>query len=98
MARIFCPRCHWKPRPHHRWICEPSCRHTWNTFDTRGQCPRCLKQWTETQCLTSSSGCGQFSPHEDWYHDEDGADERLRGLIESEVEIDAPLEPQKVGA
>lgn len=38
--------------------------HVWNTFDTRGVCPNCDKQWKDTQCLE----CHRWSPHEDWYH------------------------------
>ena len=34
-----------------------------NTFDTRGVCPACLHQWTETQCLS----CSRWSPHSGWY-------------------------------
>ncbi len=51
-----------------RWICAPQiggCGTTWNTFDTRGVCPKCGWKWIITACLS----CKQFSPHEDWYHD-----------------------------
>jgi hypothetical protein len=61
---IRCPLCGWTPRPESRWTC--SCRHSWNTFDTRGRCPSCHHQWLDTQCLA----CGAWSPHEDWYFDE----------------------------
>jgi hypothetical protein len=60
-GHIQCPKCHWKPGKHDRWMC--SCRHVWNTFDTGGVCPACLKQWMETQCLA----CHKFSAHSDWY-------------------------------
>lgn len=60
-ARIRCPRCRWRPRPADRWGCR--CGHAWNTFDTRGLCPRCEYRWRHTQCLR----CREFSPHEDWY-------------------------------
>ncbi len=80
MARIFCPKCAWKPRPFDQWECWPGCQHQWHTFDTRGQCPKCLKQWKETQCLR----CDAMSLHEDWYHDE-GEDDRLRRLVEAET-------------
>lgn len=65
-ARIRCPRCAWEPTRHDRWMC--SCLHVWNTFDTRGRCPACGKQWTETQCLR----CQAWSAHLDWYVDEAG--------------------------
>lgn len=59
--RIRCPFCRWSPSAHHLWTC--SCRHTWNTFDTGGVCPRCLLQWMHTQCLN----CHQWSGHSAWY-------------------------------
>jgi hypothetical protein len=58
---IRCPKCKWQPRKHDRWAC--TCRHMWNTFDTGGVCPACMKQWTVTQCLA----CLEMSPHSDWY-------------------------------
>src|SRR5579859_7574139 len=45
---IRCPHCHWSPRPHDHWSCL--CGHRWNTLDTGGVCPSCLKRWTSTQC------------------------------------------------
>jgi hypothetical protein len=59
--RIRCPKCRWSPTKHDRWAC--SCGHVWNTFDTAGRCPRCDKQWRDTQCMK----CIRWSPHEDWY-------------------------------
>ena len=56
-----CPKCQWSPGREALWRCE--CGHTWNTFDTRGKCPQCEKQWTATQCLN----CHQWSTHDDWY-------------------------------
>ena len=63
--RIRCPRCSWEPRPEDRWCC--SCLHVWNTFETRGVCPACMRQWQETQCLR----CNEWSPHDDWYAEDD---------------------------
>jgi hypothetical protein len=62
-GKIRCPKCAWEPRREDRWYCNPGCGHTWNTFDTRGACPSCGKQWHETVCLR----CGAWSRHEDWY-------------------------------
>jgi len=59
--RIRCPLCGWKPGKHDRWAC--TCGHMWNTFDTGGVCPSCLRQWTTTQCYS----CHRWSPHSDWY-------------------------------
>lgn len=58
---IRCPKCKWRPRKQDRWAC--SCGHVWNTFDTGGVCPACIKRWTVTQCLE----CLVMSPHSDWY-------------------------------
>jgi hypothetical protein len=60
-GRIRCPLCKWEPGRHDRWMCH--CRHTWNTFDTGGVCPKCLYQWKITACLR----CLKFSAHSDWY-------------------------------
>ena len=60
-GNIKCPKCGWTPRSEDRWWC--SCLYSWNTFDTGGVCPGCLKQWTMTACLA----CHQWSPHSDWY-------------------------------
>lgn len=56
-----CPKCYWVPSIDSRWMCE--CQHSWNTFETRGQCPNCKKTWTHTQCRS----CNQWSLHGDWY-------------------------------
>lgn len=73
MVKIYCPKCGWVPDAGDRWVCTRpiGCGHVWNTFATRGRCPGCGKQWRVTQCLS----CKQFSPHEDWYHDDDDRDE-----------------------
>lgn len=65
-ARIRCPRCRWRPHRLDRWSCR--CGHAWNTFETRGLCPRCSYQWRHTACLA----CYRFSPHEDWYARDSG--------------------------
>jgi hypothetical protein len=44
------------------------CKHTWNTFDTGGVCPKCLYQWKITVCLA----CHRWSAHSDWYRDREG--------------------------
>ena len=61
MSGVRCPRCGWIPRERLKWKC--TCGYHWNTFDTRGRCPGCAKQWTETQCY----GCQAMSPHLEWY-------------------------------
>lgn len=84
-TKIECPKCQWEPDAHARWGC--TCGHLWNTFDTGGRCPKCSKQWKDTQCLS----CQQWSPHLDWYKD---LDEWLDEALE-EVEAPQPaLEPE----
>lgn len=64
-GRIRCPACDWQPQPHDRWCCAPGCGEVWNTFETRGTCPGCLKHWTHTACHR----CDTWSPHEAWYEE-----------------------------
>jgi predicted amidophosphoribosyltransferase len=42
------------------------CLYVWNTFDTRGVCPACGREWSQTQCPR----CKAWSRHEDWYTEE----------------------------
>ena len=63
-SRIRCPRCAWEPGREDLWMC--TCLHLWNTFETRGICPACGREWKETQCPR----CSAWSPHEDWYVDD----------------------------
>jgi hypothetical protein len=44
------------------------CKTTWNTFDTRAKCPGCGRVYEVTLC-PRRVGCGQISPHEDWYEE-----------------------------
>jgi hypothetical protein len=76
--KIACPKCDWEPRAHDIWMC--SCFYMWNTFDTGGRCPKCRKQWADTQCLA----CHEWSPHLDWYRDlEDQLEDALAEVEES---------------
>jgi hypothetical protein len=80
-VNIFCPQCEYQPRAFDRWVCAPGCGTWWNTFETRARCPGCRRQWRETCCPT----CARWSPHEDWYHDEQ-LDHTVAG-IEAEAEL-----------
>ena len=62
-SKIACPKCGYEPKKHDLWICH--CHHVWNTFDTAGKCPKCGKQWEDTQCTS----CKKWSPHIKWYGD-----------------------------
>jgi hypothetical protein len=79
---IACPRCDWRPDPEYTWRCE--CGTEWDTFATHGVCPVCGKVWTETQCASGGGygGCGEWSDHEEWYHNDDDptVDEYLENL------------------
>lgn len=75
-SRIRCPLCEWQPTPSSQWSCVDNpypeaffsgCGRAWNTFETFGTCPGCTHQWQFTACLS----CGQWSPHDAWYEDED---------------------------
>jgi hypothetical protein len=67
MMYVACPKCDWHPRQSDQWSC--ACGHVWHTFETRGICPACGRIYEYTQC-SAEYGCGQWSDHEDWYHDE----------------------------
>jgi len=60
---IECPTCNWQPDGEPHWTC--TCGYSWNTFETRAQCPKCNTQWETTSC----PGCGKSSPRNDWYFD-----------------------------
>ena len=68
-AGVRCPQCGWEPSADDRWAC--SCLHLWNTFQTRGVCPACEKQWLETQCPR----CNEWSLHEHWYYSSPDAED-----------------------
>lgn len=70
---IWCPGCNYRPRPTDRWDCVPTCGTRWHTFWTRGMCPGCGVRWPKTQCPQ----CGEWPPHEDWYHYPDADDAAL---------------------
>ena len=61
-GKIRCPGCHWQPRKNSLWGCGV-CGTNWNTFDTRGTCPGCSKQYVRTICLK----CLKWFDHEAWY-------------------------------
>jgi hypothetical protein len=65
-VRIRCPKCDWEPDGKPRWACSV-CKTRWNTFETKGQCPACGKIYTETSCSSTGGGCGESSPHSEWY-------------------------------
>jgi hypothetical protein len=64
---ISCPKCGWEPDGGSYWVCSV-CKTKWNTFETRGCCPGCGKIYEETWC-PGNKGCGQVSPHADWYEE-----------------------------
>ena len=67
-TNIYCPLCYWHPSAASRWVCTRKlggCGTVWNTFDTRGICPKCAWKWEITAC----PACRKFSAHEAWYHE-----------------------------
>jgi TIR domain len=58
---VRCPDCGWVPDEDSHWQCY--CGHSWNTFETRGQCPACERKYTTTQCLN----CNNISGHARWW-------------------------------
>jgi hypothetical protein len=63
---ISCPKCGWEPDDTCKWMCS-DCRTVWNTFETRARCPECGRVYESTVCLIKKGGCGEISPHADWY-------------------------------
>lgn len=63
-VKIACPKCQWQPDGRSHWQC--SCGHCWNTFETKGECPKCKIQWQDTHC----PACHESSAHGDWYTNE----------------------------
>jgi C4-type Zn-finger protein len=74
---IYCPRCQWEPDGGAHWRCH--CGHIWNTFDTAAVCPHCRYRHRDTSCPAQPGGCGQVSPHIDWYH---GLSEAITKMVE----------------
>ncbi|WP_291724232.1 DUF4272 domain-containing protein [Bernardetia sp.] len=66
---IQCPVCEWQPHKKDHWRC--TCGKSWNTFDTKGKCPKCKRVWEETRCM----GCGSISAHKDWYKTKEDLEE-----------------------
>ena len=61
-SNISCPECKWVPDGGKNWQC--TCRFIWDTFQTKGKCPKCETQWNDTWCPK----CKKTSKHQDWYH------------------------------
>jgi len=70
--KVICPACGWEPDGFVYWCCD--CGHSWNTFDTAGECPACRKTWESTQCPC----CTELSLHTSWYQ---GLDNIIRSLV-----------------
>jgi len=82
--KIACPKCSWEPDGGAYWACT-KCGCSWNTFDTRGKCPSCGKQYHNTQCIGYRGGCDKMSPHLDWYTDLSNVVDELLKSIEEPV-------------
>lgn len=71
--QIKCPKCSWQPSQTSIWACE-SCGLEWHIFDTAARCPTCDYDHENIYCIEWEGGCGELSPHLDWY---EGMDEEL---------------------
>ena len=61
---VECPRCHYRPTPLDRWVCQPDgCGLLWDTFTTGAKCPGCGAQFSWTACPE----CGEVFSHRAWY-------------------------------
>lgn len=76
--QVKCPKCNWEPKDEAVWTCI-SCGYDWNLFTTAARCPRCQEQNDDVYCIEWLGGCGEVSPHLDWY---EGLDS---GLVEINV-------------
>ena len=56
-----CPSCHTAPVKGEIWKCS-QCGQAFDTFQSRGVCPNCRKQFEVTKCLD----CGVSSPMSEW--------------------------------
>ena len=60
-AGFSCPSCHASPPMLALWSC-PSCQTTFDTFETRAECPQCQYKFPATRCIE----CGALSPISEW--------------------------------
>ena len=60
---FICPDCKNPPPTGNFWRCG-QCRHSFDTFATRGVCPNCGAQFTVTSCPE----CGNARPINEWEH------------------------------
>jgi Zn-dependent protease len=58
-----CPSCKAAPHIGPIWRCS-ACTNTFDTFETRAQCPACNKQFAKTRCLD----CGAQHALDEWAH------------------------------
>lgn len=68
--QIKCPNCSWHPEKGDFWICE-HCKMDFDMFEEGGKCPYCRHQHEDALCPSWKGGCGEVSPHLDWYSDID---------------------------
>ncbi|HLW64175.1 MAG TPA: M50 family metallopeptidase [Gemmataceae bacterium] len=57
-----CPRCYTRPLVGNFWRCS-SCGASFDTFETKGLCPRCWQEFDTTTCPR----CSQSSPITEWF-------------------------------
>lgn len=95
-AYVSCPKCDWEPSKEDIWQCD-ICRTKWNTFETHAKCPGCGKVFIDTQCMRSKGGCGQMTPHADWYKPVDEIKKNKKSAWFWQKKDDLPLsKPDRV--
>lgn len=63
---IKCPACNWTPPEGRHWNCL-ECGADLDHFNNLGRCNQCGYNHDKTYCPVEIGGCGQSSPHLDWY-------------------------------
>ncbi len=65
---VECPHCQWTPESTPLWNCL-QCGKDLDHFESVGRCSNCGYTHENTYCPSEFGGCGNSSPHIDWYGD-----------------------------
>jgi hypothetical protein len=64
--KVKCPICSWNPSADEHWHCL-QCGNDIDHFKSVGRCNQCQYTHELTYCPEEKGGCGQSTPHLDWY-------------------------------